>query len=151
MDSSRIAQIYGYVVCLIAIVTVLIAGSRVVDATFDRVSPLHSQDYRYGPFDHSLTSFESFRASYPTDRPMRPTRTGLEPAEPGDTLTTAELRERYETLRTERIERVRFGAMQQLVKNGLLLLLAAALFATHWRWVRGRDGSGPGRGDTSSR
>ena len=136
MDSSRIAQIYGYAVCLIAIVTVLIAGSRVVDAAFDRASPLHSQDYRYGPFDQSLTSFESFRATYPMDRTTRPMPPGVAPADAGDTLTTAELRERYETLRADRIERVRFGATQQLVKNGLLLLLAIGLFATHWRWVR---------------
>ena len=140
--SSRIAQIYGYAICLIAVVTLLIAGSRFVDATFDRARPLQSTDYRYGgPYDASLTSFESFRATYPrgTEVPMRPMPIGAAGEQPQpDTLSTAELRERYEALRTERIERVKYGAMRTLVKNGFLVLLAAGLFVTHWLWVRER-------------
>lgn len=140
--SSRIAQIYGYAVCLIAVVTLLVAGARFVDATFDRANPLQSTDYRYGPYDAALTSFEAFRATYPRggEMTMRPTPVGAagEPGAP-DTLTTDELRERYEALRAERTSRVRFGAMRSLVKNGFLILLAIALFATHWLWVRERS------------
>lgn len=139
--TSRVAQIYGYAVCLIAVITLLFAGSRFVDAAFDRASPLRSSDYRYGPWDASLTSFEAFRATYSRGRdfPARPVPADA-PADPapGDTLTTAELRERYDALRAERIDRVEFGATRTLVKNGLLVLLAVGLFATHWLWVRER-------------
>ena len=37
-----------------------------------------------------------------------------------------------------RIERVRFRARRSLVTSTLTLLLAAGLFAWHWRWVRRR-------------
>jgi hypothetical protein len=136
--TSRIAQIYGYAVCLIAIVTLLIVGSSFVDAAFDRANPLRSQSYRYGPYDGSLTSFEAYRAWYQNDRAMRyaPGPDVVAPAPPRDTLTTEELRARYELLRAEREESVRYGATQQLVKNGLLILLAIVLFITHWNWVR---------------
>lgn len=139
--SSRIAQIYGYAVCLIAVVTLIFAGSAFVDSTFDRASPLQSNDYRYGPYDAALTSFEAFRATYPRGgepgmRPMPVGTTG--DAAPQDTLTTAELRARYEALRSERIARVEFGATRSMVKNGFLLLLAIGLFITHWLWVRER-------------
>lgn len=138
--SSRIAQIYGYAVCLIAVVTLLFAGARFVDATFDRANPLQSTDYRYGPYDAALTSFEAFRATYPrgTELPMRPVPSTAGEPSPGDTLTTAELRQRYEALRTERTVRVEYGAMRSLVKNGFLILLAIGLFLSHWLWVRER-------------
>ena len=137
--ASRVAQIYGYAVCLISIVTLLIVGSRFVDAAFDRATPLRSQNYRYGPWDGSLTSFEHYRATYQGDRfatRVAPGPDGPVPVANTDTLTTEQLRQRYELLRTEREASVRFGATQQLVKNGLLILLALVLFATHWRWVR---------------
>lgn len=136
--TSRIAQIYGYAVCLIAIVTLLIVGSSFVDAAFDRANPLRSQNYRYGPYEGSLTSFEAYRTTYQGDRMTRmaPGPDGPVPVQPGDTLTTEQLRARYELLRAEREESVRYGATQQLVKNGLLILLAIVLFITHWNWVR---------------
>ena len=136
--TSRIAQVYGYAVCLIAIVTLLIVGSSFVDAAFDRANPLRSQNYRYGPYEGSLTSFESYRATYQGDRMTRVVAgpDGVVPAQPADTLTTEELRTRYEMLRAEREASVRYGATQQLVKNGLLILLAIVLFVTHWNWVR---------------
>ena len=141
--TSRIAQIYGYAVCLIAIVTILIVGSSFVDAAFDLASPLRSQNYRYGPFEGNLTSFEAYRATYnQRDRMIMrvaPGPDGPVPAQPPDTLSTAELREQYELARSDRLASVRFGATQQLVKNGLLILLAIVLFVTHWRWVRARD------------
>ena len=139
--ASRIAQIYGYAVCLIAIVTLLIVGSTFVDAAFDRANPLRSQSYRYGPYEGSLTSFEAYQATYQRDRMAMRVAPGPEApvVERADTLTTEELRARYELLRAEREESVRYGATQQLVKNGLLILLAIALFVTHWRWVRLRE------------
>ena len=138
-STSRIAQIYGYAVCLIAIVTLLIVGSSFVDAAFDRANPLRSQNFRYGAYEGSLTSFEAYRATYSGDRmAMRvaPGPDGPVPVQPSDTLTTEQLRARYDLLRAEREASVRYGATQQLVKNGLLILLAIALFVTHWHWVR---------------
>jgi hypothetical protein len=127
-----------YVVCVVCVITFLVGVSGFVDAMFERAYPLQSRGGAYGPMGQSLTSFESFRASGAERRRMetRPV------AAPADTPSTAELRAQYESLRAERIEAGKFWATQRLVKFGLLIVFAIALFLTHWRWLRGmRDAS----------
>ena len=138
MSRSWIAPLYGYIVCVIAVVTFIVNVSGFVDATFDRMSPLAS-GRSYGPYGGSLRSFESFRATYEQGRP---TRTSPQPPGPGDTLSTAEMRQRYEALRADQIELARHQSTQRLVKHALLMVIALALFGTHWVWVRRqRDGT----------
>ena len=143
---SRVQQFYGYAVCLIAIVTLLIALSNLVDAAFDRANPLQAAAGRYGYPDASLTSFEAFRATQPGQQPPDRSGPGVDPASSApraDTLTTSELRARYEALRADRVARVSFEATRKLVGSALLMLLALGLFVWHWRWLRAgaaRDG-----------
>jgi hypothetical protein len=129
-----IALAYGYVVCLIAVVMLIVGTFNIVDAFFDRASPLQSREGAYGPFGGSLTSFEAYRATRMQQRPTRVGPSGN--PETGDTLSTVALRAEYEAMREDRIEQVRHAASKRLVKHGLLILLAIGLFATHWRWVR---------------
>lgn len=134
---SWIAPLYGYLVCVIAVITFLVNLSGFIDATFDRMNPLASNRYGYGS---SLRSFESFRATYDGARPMRPgpdgPTTSPTASAPGDTVSTAQLRQRYEALRDDQIVMVTHQSTQRLVKHGLLLLVALVLFATHWMWAR---------------
>jgi hypothetical protein len=132
---SLVQQFYGYGVCLIAIVTMLVSASTFVEALFDRAEPLQAAG-RFG-FEGSLTSFESYRATQQQREgaPLRPLPDGAQPAR-GDTLSTAEQRARYEALRADHIARVAFESMRRLVRSGLLMLIAAALFVAHWRWLR---------------
>jgi hypothetical protein len=124
---NRIPQIYGYTVCLIAVVAVLISMNGIVDASFTLASPLH------GPYGHgeALTSFESYEA-------MRMDRTTVDRNAPPDTTSIDTRRRRFEILRADRIETNRLQAWRRLVGNGLTLLVAVALFAWHWRWLRMR-------------
>jgi hypothetical protein len=137
---SWIAPLYGYAVCLIAVITFLIGVTNFVEAAFHRGNPLQARD-RFGDRG-SLTSFEVFRATYSSERPTR-TQSGTGGVG-ADTLSTAELRGRYEALRADHIARVSFEATQGLVKHGLLIVLSIALFASHWRWLRRRDGEAAG-------
>jgi hypothetical protein len=132
MSRSWIAPLYGYVVCVIAVITFLVNISGFVDSMFDRANPLGGRN-NYGPYGGSLTSFEAFQATYENNRPMRTSPT---PPAPGDTLTTEQLRVRYEALKNDRIETTRYQSMQRLVKHALLILLSLILFATHWIWLR---------------
>lgn len=138
LRSSRVAQAYGYAVCLIAVVTILIGVGNLTDAFIERSNPLMA-DGRYSRADGSLTSFEAYRASAGMHRPT-PTRVNPDgsPAA-SDTLTTAELRARYEALRADQLARVAFGTTQRLVKHALLVVIALGLFVMHWRWLRARD------------
>jgi hypothetical protein len=130
-----IAQLYGYLVCIVAVVTFLINASGFVDAVFDRSNPLQGRGGYYGPGGGSLTSFEAYRATQMEGRPTR-VAPGAAPGPVADTLTTAEQRARYEAMRADRIAQVSFAATQRLVKHGLLMMLALVLFVTHWRWLR---------------
>ncbi|HSJ64385.1 MAG TPA: hypothetical protein VK922_10885 [Gemmatimonadaceae bacterium] len=124
--SPRIAQWYGYTVCLVAVITFLISAQSVVNQAFTLGNPLRAAS-RYGS---ALTSFEAFEAT----QDLSPRRM------PGDTTTAplseADLRRRYEVLRSEQIDQSRFDAMRAIVASGLMMLLAIALFLWHWRWLR---------------
>ena len=129
-----IAPLYGYAVCLVCVVTILVNTASLVDAVVDRSNPLQGRD-AMSPMGGSLTSFEAFRATYNDGGPRRVTGTDGSAAIP-DTLSTAELRSRYEALRTDRIAKVSFESMKNILKSSLLLLLSVGLFVFHWRWVR---------------
>ena len=131
---NRVAQLYGYTVCLIAVIVFLISANSLVDNMFDLANPLASQAAQFGP-GGSVTSFEAYRATADRDRPVA--------GPPGavaahDTISESELRSRYEALRADRLASVRFQASRDLTTSALLLVLAIILFVTHWRWLRSR-------------
>lgn len=131
---ERVAQLYGYSVCLIAIVMGITSVLSIVEAAFNRASPHLAETTDWGWQEPSVTSFEAYRATYERAQQYR-----SDPNAPKlDTVPEAELRRRYDALRADRIERVQFRARRSLVTNTLTLLLAAGLFAWHWRWVRRR-------------
>jgi len=127
--SDRIAQLYGYSVCLVAIVVALTSIGSLVNDAFQYANPLRAQSYAYGGF-RDLSSFEAFKATY--DLPAFGERT------PPPKLSDAELHERYEVLRSEHIAQVRYGAVQSMTGSAVLLVLAILLFAFHWRWLKNR-------------
>lgn len=135
---NRIAQWYGYSVCLVAVVVLLLTLTAMVNSLFTLGSPLHGEN-EYGP---ALSSFEAYRATHHQSAYLDPTeREALRRAPPTD----AELRARYQALRADRIGRNRYQAQRSLVSSALLTLFAAALFLFHWRWLRrlGSDAADP--------
>jgi hypothetical protein len=61
---NRVAQLYGYTVCLIALIVSLISVSSILGAAFERANPLQSEV----SFGAALTSFEAYRATYRRER-----------------------------------------------------------------------------------
>jgi hypothetical protein len=125
---NRVAQLYGYTVCLVSLIVSLIAMSSIIDSAFDRANPLQSEF----PFGVTLTSFEGYRSTYQRERGMYD-RGG--PASP-DTASEATLRQRYEASVADRIASTRYRTSKSFVTNGVLLLISLGLFGYHWRWVR---------------
>ncbi len=121
-QTSRARQWYGYTVCLIAVITGLISVAGSLNNAFDLSNPLAGERGS----DVSLASFEAYKA----------TRGRFSPATP-DTTSETTLRARYEALRADRIAHRRFQAWKGLVTQIILLVIAVALFVTHWRWLRG--------------
>ena len=139
MDSTnRIAQIYGYAVCLVAIITILISVTQIVNATFNMTNPLRAEGYgRGGP----LTSYTAYRREQiqRSNVPDR-TRAGVPSGDSVNAVPSdAEIRQMFEDERLEQIGNVRFRAMRTLVTSTLLIVIAIALFFMHWRWLRRAD------------
>jgi hypothetical protein len=114
--SGRAWQWYGYAVCLTAVITGLIGVSAAINNGFDLANPAVASG--------GAVPFEAQRAV-------------------GDTTSEATQRARFDAMRADRIVNRRFYAMKGLVTSLVLLVIAAALFTTHWRWLR-RTGAAQG-------
>ncbi len=142
--NNRISQIYGYAVCLITVIVMLIAIKQVIDAAFDLSDPIRAEGGGYGRMGGPLTSFEVYKVTVRRQMVMRqysgPMPVGVAPSQaPADTLSDAELRRLYDAERETAIGNVHFRASRSLVGNLLLIVLAAVLFSIHWRWLKRRD------------
>lgn len=134
MDQPRwIPQLYGYTVCLIAVITILISLNSIVNNTFEFAEPEMSREVTN---EFGGRSLEACRqrwmrtASSPgPERPAAAPASGM----PSDSALMALCAED----RTERIAAVRHRALRSLVTSALMLLVAGILFAVHWRWLRG--------------
>jgi len=121
---NRMAHLYGYTVCLISLVIAL---------AFDRANPLQSES----PFGASLTSFESYKATYRREQAVFDRAEGAKP----DTLSDASLRTRYDALVRDRIASTRYRTGKSITIGLIFLVLSVVLFLTNWRWVRRLNGS----------
>ena len=135
--TERIPLQYGYTVCLITLIWAFVSFMRVVENVLVLPSPEMRRTMEYG-FEPSITSFEAFRISYDRSRAMAMPGPPLQQL---DSVPEAELRKRYEVFRADRITRAKFQATQEIVTQSVSFLIALALFAFHWRWVRRRGGS----------
>ncbi len=120
---SRLAHIYGYLVCLIAVITVLICFGNLVAAAFDLSDPLHAS----GNFEQqrSLSSLDNYRmdvlGSLPEGQPV-----------PDD----ESIRAMFDAARDAQIRTVRLRSMRNITVSGLLVVVCIVLFVTHWVWLR---------------
>lgn len=133
--TSKVPQVYGYTVCVIAVVTFLICATVIVNNVFDLANPIQAG---YGA-ESSLSSFDAYKATYQKDQRSGPLAAAAEPRP--DTLSQATLRARYEAVRADRIARVRFQSWKALATSGLLLVISVVLFVVHWRWMRKASGA----------
>lgn len=149
MNNNRISQAYGYAVCFITVIVMLIGIKQVVDAAFDLSDPIRANGGGYGMMGRQITNFELYKAEAKRQPPnTRGTPNGPDAAavraDPStaaaaDTLSDAELRRLYDAERENVIASTRFRAIRSLVGNLLLIVVAAVLFGIHWRWLKRRD------------
>ena len=129
--TSKVPQIYGYTVCVIAVVTFLICATVIVNNVFDLANPIQAG---FG----MESSFEAYKASNQKDQRVGTAVAGAAPR--ADTLPDSVLRARYEALRTDRIARNRFQSWKAMTASGLMLIISVVLFVMHWRWMKKAGG-----------
>lgn len=128
----RIAQLYGYAVCLVAVITFLISMATLVGAVFDLSDPLHTQGFGYR--QPSLASFENYKMDV-----LRMPQEGQQPAAPGFVPDDQTFRAMYEAARNDRIQSVSLRARRTITIDALLIAVCIVLFVLHWIWMRKLD------------
>lgn len=136
-SQGRMAQGYGYMVCLIAVIVGLISVAGVTNSLFDYADPIHSE--RFGT-DRPLTSYNAYKRAY-YERQPRPTRNGpvdvTQAKTPlADSIPETTLRQMYQEDRADHVDTTRFRALKSLVGAILLLIVSVVLFSIHWKWLR---------------
>jgi len=135
--NSRISQAYGYAVCLITVIVMLIGIKQVVDAAFDLSDPIRAEGGRMG---RPLTNFELYKMETRRQTPIqKDVALAGGKASPDSVLSDADLKRLYDAEREAAVGNARFRAIRSLVGNLLLIVVAAVLFTIHWRWLRARD------------
>jgi hypothetical protein len=137
--NSRIAQVYGYAVCFITVIVMLISIRSVVDAVIDLSDPIRADSGGYGRSGRSLSNFELYKLDARRE-PRVPGPAGAGPAKvQTDSLSDTDLRRLYDAEREQAIGNVKFRAIKTLIGSGLLIIVSLILFLVHWRWLRERD------------
>lgn len=127
---SKAIQVYGYTVCVIAVITFLISISSAFNAIMDLTDPFHAGSL-YNSKSQQLASFDIYKLE--TVKSLK----GGEGASMAAYLPDdATLRSMYETARQEWLSTVRHQSVKSLTVSGIIVLVSIILFTTHWFWMR---------------
>lgn len=125
-------QLYGYAVCLVAVVTFIISSVALVHGVLDLREPPYTDSYRTGP---SLVSFGAYKLDL-----LR--QVGADEAADVDAALLppdSTLREMYRAERLDRLALAHQTSRSRIIANVILGSLAVVLFALHWAWLRRRE------------
>lgn len=125
----RIQQLYGYLVCLIAIVTLLISVASFTNAILDLTRP--NNVGLYGP-DSEASSYAAYRLNQLERTTTVQEKTGRSDLMPTDSAMRAD----FETQRQTREAYDRWSNKKSIITSALMIIVAFALFMIHWRWLR---------------
>lgn len=126
--STRIvAQVYGYAVCLVAVITFLISTTALINAILDRSDPIHSGWTPAG--SPSLASYDNYKLDV-----MKSTQKGTD-AKDNFNPDEQTLKAMYEAARNDKIQLSNHQANKAILIGSLINLICIILFFTHWKWL----------------
>lgn len=130
--NRNIALLYGYSVCLVAVITFLICVSTLVHAYSDLSDPMHAGFTQ--PGIPSLASYDNYKMDV------------LKNGQPdGSSKGTAfvpdenALKAMYVAARTDKVQKVKHDSYQSITINVIMISIAVTLFVTHWKWMRSKS------------
>ena len=137
-----VGQVYGYFVCLAAVILVLTSARAVVGALVDLGDPRNATDLT----ESSLESLEKYRmktlgslgARREGDGPDGKLKGGRTEAAPLYVPDEKALRAMYESEKDARFEATRHLAFRKVFEESLLGVGSLLVFAGHWMWLRKR-------------
>ena len=127
----RMAQIYGYTVCLVTVITFIICIAQIIPSIMDLSDPLHAQGFFVPAGTPSLASFDNYKMDVlkNTNKEEQSAGTAWVP----DDQT---LRSMYEAARADRISQANHNSIRTIVVSSILIVICIVLFIFHWFWMR---------------
>lgn len=123
--SQKIQMIYGYAVCIVAVIAFLISVTSVVYSVIDLTDPIHAHR-TYGKDVPSLASYDNYKIDIIKS---------LDPKHNVE-LDDTTLKSMYDAAKQDAISKVKHDAYRSIIVNSLLLLICMVLFTTHFIWMR---------------
>jgi hypothetical protein len=127
----RMAQIYGYTVCLVTVITFIICISLIIPSIMDMGDPMHAQGFFAMGGTPSLASFDNYKMDILKSSKNDEQKTGANWIPDDRTL-----RSMYESAREDRISQANHASIRSIVVNSLIILICVVLFIFHWIWMR---------------
>jgi predicted PurR-regulated permease PerM len=122
MEKKHVAaQVYGYAVCLTAVITFLIAIASLINAFIDKSDPLNAWMER-----PELASYENFKIHTLKNLPQDASYT------PDD----AAIENMYEAAKESKINNVMHNVRKNIMVSSFLIILSLVLFLVHWKWLQ---------------
>jgi hypothetical protein len=127
-STKIVAQVYGYAICLVAVITFIVSVTSMVSAVIDLGDPLHSGWNQAG--SPSLASYENYKMDIL--RSMDKDAMNKQ----GITVNEQTLRTMYDAAKNDKIQSIRHRSNGTIIITGISLVIAILLFITHWSWMK---------------
>jgi len=123
--STKIQMVFGYAVCLVAVITFLICASSMVYSLIDLTDPINA--YRtYGKEAPSLASYDNYKVDI------------IKSLDSGHNLELDDetMKSMYEAAKQDAISKVKHDAYRSVFVNGLIIIITVILFLFFWMWLK---------------
>jgi len=127
----RMAQIYGYTVCLVTVISFIICISIIIPAIMDLGDPLHAGGIFVPGGTPSLASFDNYKMDILKSSKNDEQKTGTNWIPEDKTLHSM-----FEAAKADRINQANHVSIRLIVVNSLIILICIVLFSIHWIWMR---------------
>jgi hypothetical protein len=127
----RMAQIYGYTVCLVAVITFIICISSIIPSIMDLSDPLHAGGLFQFAATPSLASYDNYKMDILKSEKSEEQKAGTNYIPDDKTIHSM-----YEAARADRISQANHSSIRSIVVSSLIIIISIVLFITHWLWMR---------------
>jgi hypothetical protein len=127
----RAAQVYGYTVCLVAVIAFIICIANLIPAIMDLGDPLHAGNQFINAGSPSLASFENYKMDILKSSGKEGNVVTPEYVPDNTTLLTM-----YQAAKADRISSSNHVSVRTIVVSSLIIIICIILFSVHWVWMR---------------
>ncbi|MCD6090806.1 MAG: hypothetical protein J7J72_04860 [Bacteroidales bacterium] len=125
---NKIPQIYGYTICVIAVIAFLISLTNFINAYIDKGDLLYASSYNR---NENLASYEIYKMSL-----LKEANSGNEAVSNKYIPDNTEIKAMYKAAINQKISAASHQNKRALIVSGILGLLSLILFITHLYWVQ---------------